>query len=121
MKLKDSCSFEEKLDKPRKCIKKHRHHFADIGPSSQSYGFSSSHVRMWELDHKENWAPENWCLQIVVLETTPESPLDCKEIKPGNPKGDQPWIFIGRPDSEAEAPLDMKNELIGKNPDAGKD
>ena len=85
--------------------------------------FSSSHVCMWELDHKEGWVPKNWCFLIVVLEKTLESPLDCKEIKPVNPKGNQPWIFIGR--TEAEAPLlwspDSKNQLSGKDPDAGKD
>ena len=102
-------------------ILKRRYYFAKKGPSSQDYGFSSGHVQMWELDHKEIWVPENWCLQLVVLETTPESPLDCKEIKPVNPKGDQPWIFTGMADSEAEAPPDVKSWLIGKNPDAGKD
>ena len=85
--------------------------------------FSSSHVCMWELDHKDGWVPKNWCFLIVVLEKTLESPLDCKEIKPVNPKGNQPWIFIGRTD--AEAPIlwspDSKNQLIGKDPDAGKD
>ena len=79
---------------------------------------------MWELDHKEGWALKNWCFQIVVLEKTLESPLDSKEIKPVNPKGNQPWIFIGRTDTEAEAPilclLDMKSQLIGKDSDAGK-
>ena len=86
------------------CIKKQRHHFADKGPYSQSYGFSSSHIQMWELDHKEGWALKNWCFRIVVLEKTLESPLDCK-IKPVNPKGNQPWIFIGRTDAEAKAPI----------------
>ena len=78
---------------------------------------------MWELDHKEDWAPKNWCFQIVVLEKTLESPLDCKEIKPVNPKGNQSWIFIGRTDAEAPIlwPLDEKSWLIGKDPDAGKD
>jgi len=92
---------------------------------SQSYGFSSSHVWMWELDHKEGWVPKNGYFQIVVLEKTLESPLDSQEIKPVNPKGNQPWIFIGRTDAEAEAPilwpLDEKSRLIGKDPDAGKD
>ena len=74
-------------------------------PSSQSYGFSSSHVWMWELDHKENWAPKNGCFWTVVLEKTLESPVDCKEIRPVNPKGNQTWIFIGRTDAEAEAPI----------------
>ena len=90
-----------------------------------SYGFSSSHVQTWELDHKEGWAPKNWCFWIVVLEKTLESPLDCKEIKPVNPKGNKPWIFIGMTDAEAEAPilwpLDAKSWLIGKDSDAGKD
>ena len=106
-------------------IKKQRHYFVNKGPSSQGYGFSSSHVWMWELDHKESWAPKNWCFWTVVLEKTLESPLDCKEIQPVNPKGNQSWIFIGRTDAEAEAPLfwlpDMKNCLIWKDSDAGKD
>ena len=125
MKLKDTCSLEDKLYQSRQHIKKQRHHFAVKGPSSQSYVFSSSHVWMWELDHKEGWVPKNWCLQIVVLEKTPESPLGCKKIKPVNPKGNQPWIFTGRTDAEAEAPVvwppDAKSRLIRKDPDAGKD
>ena len=92
---------------------------------SQSYGFSSSHVWMWELDHIEGWVPKNWCFHIVVLEKTLESPLDCKEIQPVHPRGNQSWIFIGRTDAEAETPVlwppDAKNWLIGKDPDAGKD
>ena len=92
---------------------------------SHNYGFSSSHIQMWESDHKKGWVPKNWCLWIVVLEKTPESPLDCREIKPVHPKGNQSWIFIGRTDAEAEAPLlrppDGKNWLIWKDPDAGKD
>ena len=84
-----------------------------------------SHVQMWKVDHKVGWAPENWCFWIVVLEKTLESPLDCKEIKPVHPKGNQPWIYVGRTDAEAEAPVlwppDVKNWLIGKDPDAGKD
>ena len=86
--------------------------------------FFSSHVWMWELDHKENWAPKIWCFWTVVLEKTLESPLDCEEIQPVNPKANQFWIFIGRNDAEAEAPIlwpDVKNWLIGKDPDAGKD
>ena len=94
-------------------------------PSSQSYGFSSSHVGMWELDHKEGWAPKNWCFWTVVLEKTLENPLDCKDIKHVSPKGNQPWIFIGRADAEAEAPIlwppDVESQLIGKDPDAGQD
>ena len=105
--------------------RRQRYYFTDKGPSSQSYGFSSSHVWMWELDHKESWAPKNWCFWTVVLEKTLESPLDWKEIKPVYPKGNQSWIFIGRTDAEAEAPIlwppDVKNWLIGKDPDAGKD
>ena len=106
-------------------LKSKRHYFANKGPSSQSYGFSSSHVWMWELDYKEIWAPKNWCFWIVVLEKTLESPLDCKKIQPVHPKGDQSWIFIGITDAEAETPIlwppDAKNWLIGKAPDAGKD
>ena len=91
--------------------------------SSQSYGFSSSHVRMWELEYKESWALKNWCFWTVVLEKTHESPLDYKEIKPVNPKGNQYWKFTGRTDAEALIlwPPDLKNWLIGKDPDAGKD
>ena len=95
------------------------------GLSSQRYGFSSSHVWMWELDDKESWAPKNWCFWIVVLEKTLESPLDCKEIQPVHPKGNQSWIFIGRIDAEAETtilwPPDAKSWLIWKDPNAGKD
>ena len=105
MKLKDACFLEEKPCKPRQDIKKQRHHFADKDPYSQSYGFSTSHVWMWELDHKEGWEPKNWYFWNVVLEKILESPLDSKEIKPDNPKGNQPWIFIGRTDAEAEAPI----------------
>ena len=94
--------WKKSYDKPRQHIIKQRHYFANKGPSSQSYGFSSSHVQMWELDHKEGWVPKNWCFQTVVLEKTLESSLDSKEIKPVNPKGNQPWIFIGRTDEEAE-------------------
>ena len=123
MKWKDACSLEGKLWQPRQRIKKERYHFADKGPYSQSYGFSSSHVRMWQLDHKESWAVNNCCFLIEVLEKTLESPLDCKEIKQINPKENQPWIFIGRTDAEAEALWlpDAKNQLIGKDHDAGKD
>ena len=105
MKLKDACSLERKLWQTSRRIKNQRHHFANKGPYSQSYGFSSSHVQMWEFDHKEGWAVKNWCFQIVVLEKTVENPLDCKEIKPVNPKGNQTWIFIGRTDAEAETPI----------------
>ena len=106
-------------------IKKQRHYFANKGPSSQSYGFSSSHVRTWELDYKESWASKNWWFWTVVLEKTLESPLDSIEIQPVNPKGNQSWIFIGSTDAEAETPIlwppDVKNWLIWKDPDAGKD
>ena len=97
----------------------------DKDPSSQSCSFSSSHVWMWELNHKEGWMPKNWCFWTVLLEKTLGSPLDCKEIKPANPKGNQSWIFIGRTGVEAEAPVlwspDVKSQLIRKDPDAGKD
>ena len=86
MKLKYACSLEGKYDQPRQHIKKQRHYFAKKGPSSQGYGFSSGHVRIWEVDHKESWAQKNWCFWTVVLEKTLESPLDFKEIKPVHPK-----------------------------------
>ena len=95
MKLKDAGSLEEKLYQHREHIKKQRYYFANKGPSSQSYVFSSSHLWMWELDYKESWMPKNWCCWTVVLEKMLESPLDCKEIKSVNPKGNQSWIFIG--------------------------
>ena len=122
MKLKDACYLEEKL---QQYIKKQRHYFANKGPSSQSYVFSSSHVWMWEMDCKESWALQNWCFWTVVLEKTLESLLDFKEIKPGNLKGNQSWVFIGRTDAEAEAPIlwppDVKNWLIEEDPYAGQD
>ena len=106
-------------------MKKQRHYFANKGPSSQSYGFSSGHVWMWELDYRENWVPKNWCFWTVVLEKTLESPLESKELKPANSKGNQPWIFIERTFAEAEAPVlwlsDAKYWLIEKDPDVGKD
>ena len=123
MKLNDACSLEEKLS--RHHIKKQTHYFADKSMSSQSYGFSSSHVWIWKLNYKESWVPKNWCFWTVVLEKTLESPLDCKEIQPVHPKGSQSWMFIGRTDVEAKTPIlwppDGKNWLIGKDPDAGKD
>ena len=98
---------------------------ADKGPSSQSYGFSSSYVCMWELDHKEGLTPKNWCFWTVMLEKTLESSLDCKEIQAVYSKGDQSWVFIGRNDVEVETPIlwppDVKNWLTGKDPEAGKD
>ena len=94
------------------------------GPSSQSYGFSRSHVWMWELDYKESWVP-NWCFWTVVLEKTLEIPLDCKEIQPVHSEGDQPWDFCGRNDAKAETPVlwppHVKSWLIGKDFDAGRD
>ena len=117
--------WKKSYDKPRQHIKKQRHYFANKSPSSQSYGFSSSRVWMWELDYKESWALKNWCLWTVVLDKTLESPLDCKEIKLVNPTGSQSWVFIGRNDAEAETPIpwlpDAKNWLIRKDPNAGKD
>ena len=82
--------WRKSYDKPRQCIKKQRYHFVDKDPCSQSYSFSSSHVRLWELDHKEGWVPKNWCFQIVVLEKTLESPFNSKEIKPVNRRGNHP-------------------------------
>ena len=125
--LRFGCFFfvpwKESYDQPRQLIKKQRHDFANKGPSSQSYGFSSSHVEMWELDYKESWVPKNWCCWTVVLKKTLESPLDCKEIKRVNPKGDQSCIFIGKTGAEASVlwPPDVKNWLIGKDHVAGKD
>ena len=115
--------WKESYDKPKQHVKKQRHCFADKGPSSQSYGFSCSQVPMWELDHKEGWAWKKWCFWTVVLEKTLQRPLDSNEIKPVNPKGNKPWIFIGRTDVEALIfwPSDGKSQLIGKDPDAGKD
>ena len=117
--------WQESYGKPRQRIKKQRHHFADKGLYSRSCDFSSSHIQIWELDYKESWASKNWWFWTVVLEKTLESPLDCKEIKPINPKGNQLWIFIGSTDAKAEAPIfcppDAKSRLIGKDPDAGKD
>ena len=125
MKLKDTCSLEESCDQRRQRIKKQRHYFAKKGPSCQSYGFSSSHGWLWELDYKESWVPKNWCFWTVVLEKTLESPLDCKEIQPVHSEENQSWIFIGRTDVKAETPIlwppDVKNWLIWKDPDAGID
>ena len=117
--------WKESYDQPRQHIEKQRHYFANKGLSSQGYGFSSGHVWMWELDYKESWAPKNGCFWTVVLEKTLESPLDCKEIQPVHPKGDQPWVFIGKTDAEAETPIlwppDAESWPIWKDPDAGKD
>ena len=125
MKLKELTPWKESYDQPGQHTKKQRHYFVNKGLSSQSYGFSSSHVWMWELGYKEGWALKNWCFWTVVLEKTLESPLDHKEIQPVHPKGDQSWVFIGRTDVEAETPIlwppDVKVWLIGKDPDAEKD
>ena len=130
--LDDDCSHENKRylppwkensDQPRQHIKKQRYYFANKGPSSQSYGFSSSHVWLCELDYKESWVLKSWCFWTVVLEKTLESPLHCKEIKPVNPKRHQPWIFLGRTDTKAEVQIlwpTGKNQLVRKDPDAGK-
>ena len=126
MKLKDACSLEGKLYITNlDSVLENGDHFSNKDMYGQSYGFSSSHVWMWELDHKESWVPKNGCFQIVVLEKTLQSPLDCKTIKPVNPKGNQPWIFTGRTDAEAEAPIlwlqNAKNGLTGEDCDARKD
>ena len=125
MKLKTPTPWKESYDQPRQHIKKHWHYFASKGPSTQGYGFSSGHVWMWELDYKESWVPKNWCFWTVVLEKTFESPLNCKEIQPVHPKGDQSWVFIGRTDVEAETPIlwppDAESWLIWKDSDAGRD
>ena len=124
MKLKDTASWKKSNDKPIQCIKKQRHSFAYKCPYSQSSIFSYNHVWMQELDNQKCWTPQNWCLWTLVLEKTLVSPLDSK-IKPVNPNGNQPWIFIGRTDAETEAPIlwppDVKSWFIGKDTDAGKD
>ena len=113
------------LEGSRQHIKKQRHYFTNKGPSSKGYGFSNSHVWIWELDYKESWVLKNWCFWTVVLEKTLESPLDCKEIQPVHSEGDQSWVFIGRTDVKSETPKfwppDAKNWLIWKDPDSGKD
>ena len=117
--------WKKSYDQPRQHIEKQRRYFVNKGPSSQGYGFSSGHVWMWDLDSEESWAPKNWCFWTVVLEKTLKSPLDSKEIKSVHAKGNQSWIFIGRTGAEAETPIlrppDVKNRLMGKGPDAGKD
>ena len=113
-----------KDDQPRQHTKKQRHYFANKGLYQQNYGFSSGHVWMWELDRKESWVLKNWCFWTVVLEKTLESPLDCKEIKPANPKGNQSWILIGRTDAKAEAPVlwppMWRTDSLEKTPMQGK-
>ena len=110
---------------PREHIKKQWHYFVNKGLSSQGYGFSNSHVWMWELNYKESWVQKNWCFWTVVLEKTLESPLDCKEIQPVHHLGDWSWVFNGRTDAEADTPIlwppDAKSWLIWKDPDSGKD
>ena len=111
--------LKKSYGKPKQHIKKQGHYFASKCAYSQSYGFSISQVWMWELDHNEGWAPKNWCFWMAVLKKILESPLDCKEIKPVNPKVNQSWMFIGRTDAEAKGPIlwppDAKNWLIGKD------
>ena len=125
MKSKDTATWKKSYDKHRQYIKRQKHYCSDKGSYSQSYGFSSSHVWMWELDHKESWTSKNWCFLTVVLEKTLGNPLDCKEIQPVNPQKNQSWIFIGRTDVEAETPKlwppNVKSLLVGKELDAGKD
>ena len=117
--------WKKRYDQTRQHIQKQRHYFANKGPSSQTFGFSSSHVQMWELDYKESWAWKNRCFWTIVLEKTPESPSDCKEIQPVHPKGNQSWIFIGRTDVEAEAPilghLIWRTDSLEKTLNAAKD
>ena len=124
-KFKNTWPLEENYDKSRQRVKKQRHYFTDKGLYSQNYAVSSGHVWIWELDYKESWVLKNWCFWSAALEKTLESPLDYKEIKPVNPKGNQSWIFIAKTDDEAEAPIlrppDVKSWLIRKDPDAGKD
>ena len=125
MKLKDAHSLEVVTNLDSILKSRDIHYFTNKCLSSQGYGFSSSHVWMWELDHKESWVLKNWCFWTVVLEKILESPLDCKEIQPVHPKGDKSWVFIGRTDVEAETPRlwlpDAKNWLMWKDPDVGKD
>ena len=125
MKLKDAWPWKESYDQPTHHIKKQSYLFANKGLSSQTYGFSSGHVCMWELDYKESWVSKIWCFWTVVVEKALESPLDCKEIQPVHSKGDQSWVFIGRTGVESGTsifwPPDAKSWLIGKDPDAGKD
>ena len=96
--------WKKSYDEPRQHIKKQKHYLSNKGLSSQSCGFSNSHVWMWELDYKESWGLKNWCFRTVVLGKTFESPLDCKEIQPVHPKGNQSWIFIGSTYAQAEPP-----------------
>ena len=106
--IKTLAPWKKSYDKPREHIKKQRRYFANKGPSSQGYGFSSSHVWIWELDYKKSWVPKNWCFWTVVLEKTLESPLDCK-MKPVNPKGNQCWIFVGVSASASVFPMNIQD------------
>ena len=123
--IKTLAPCKKSYDQPRQYIKKQRRYSVNKGLCSQSYGFSSSHVWMWELDYKESWVLKNWCFWTVVLEKRLESPLNCKESQPVHPKENHSWLFFGRTDAEAETPIlwppDAKNWPIGKDPDAGKD
>ena len=125
MKLNTLTPWKASYEQPRQHIQKQRHYFANKCPSTQTYGFSSSHVWMLEVDYKESWALKNWCSWTVVLEKTLESPLDCREIQSVHPKRDQSWVFIGRTDAEAETPIlwppHGKYWLIGKDSNAGRD
>ena len=125
IKKKKNTPWKKSCVQPRQHIKKQRHYFANKGLSSRGYGFSSSHVWMWELEYKESWEAKNWCFWTAVLEKTLESPLDCKEIQSVHPKGDQSWAFTGRTHAEDETPIlwppHAKSWLMGKDPDAGKD
>ena len=124
-KIKRSLLLGRKAMTNLDSVLKSKDHFVNKGLNSQGCGFSSSHVWMWELDHKEGWALNNWCFWTVILERTFENPLNCKEIKPVNPKGNQTWIVTERAPAEAETPIlwppDVKSRLIGKDSDAGKD
>ena len=116
--------WKKRYDELRQHIKKQRHYFADKSTQYHSYALFNNHARMWELDHKEGWASKNWCFWTVVQEKILESSLDSKEFKTVSPKGNQPWIFIGRTVAEAKAPIlgapYGKSQLTGKDPDAGK-
>ena len=122
---KTIASWQESNDKPRQRVERQRHYSANKGSYSRGYGLPSGHPQLWKLDHKEGRMPKNWCLQTVVLEKTPESPSDSKDISSVHLKGDQPWIFTERTDAEAEAPVvwssDANRWLTGKVPDVGKD
>ena len=123
--IKTLTPWKESFDQSRQHIKKQRHYFANKGPSSQGYGFSTYHVSMWEMNYKESWALKNWCFWSVVLEKTLKSSLDSKEIQPVNPKGNQSWIVVGRTDVKIKTPIiwphNAKTSLLGKDPNAGKD